>query len=1398
MSQESQKNSRACGESTSQNRDERLNIQGNYGNSIGSSDNDYVFMTVDKLKNLRGSLCKPNEETFVVSLLNKVHEKGGFETVYTKNQWHSITNELGLEQNSEECFKFYRDHCMKFELYTLNKDKYDNDDSLKEDVFTFGNFGCLQYPVCCYDLQDWHERKEYYFGQSFVLLKNFEQLWNINKEIMSPSQIDKKYGDNEIDVVEQRALAYGFNYNSKDLVQKKQTYTISRYIQYQQQFMNSHLCREQNQGKLVPEKIKFGVNIDIGDWKEVNKELHAKVPAELFANSNKDLCRFLRQHIPGMTIPQIYLKVPGCWTGGHQENLNMMAININHGPGDVEWYVVDVDEAKKFRKIVKHNYGVDVSHAEGLWYIDLEFCIKNDIKVTMFVQEEGDVVSLSPGTLHWVRSHEVTVNSAWNFGEHSYNQLSRICERWKVNSDIGFRSLIPTRTFFQDLLNHDFMKFDDKAFKFLLEQGREIVNYSNKEFSDFIKWPARKSRGIPLKNDDPKNNMILVCSSCYSEIFNLWGYCNFLVEDGIYCINCFKAHVLSCKRETTHIAFQKYSNENLKLLLDIGENLRNDEVRYNYNGDVLVLALSADKQYILKNSDKNHSWKEGYLTKQYLNQEKKFKKAAGRKIQVLEGDHIKVSIQQTHDPEMRDLEKQERATDIFKREKRKKNRGQKEKCSEENNDSELFDEEDFGSDEDQAEPQISKQEKLAEQMSTSYKRRPGRPRKDISMGPMASEVVSTSNCMMLEGKSKKQKNVFSQPNVGNLLQKDRSVPAERQINQKKIDIGKDMIISEAAESDYDSDKEIFVCSRMNEEKIPGKLKNIGIDDDQGFMGNDVEVRTNENDGGDKDINECDDDLKEEYNNDEENCEDEDVLLGKRNDKKAKFDETQSVCSNASRKLKKKNLKSSKTAKSTVTKDNNVSGILPGTGVHRKKINVVKKTVNVLNLTVMREKLLEVEVVVDDEDLDFTIQKKETHMGGLDGYIGLKNEGTDEDFNVNTKDEYDNKIEDVCNEFVFNGLCDENLHEEQNWTIKGYVKQVRQADMVDKNDSDKMIKRINVFISDSATAPAIVIGSFIMEDAEKYKNFFENDKQYCFKGGSISQASDKEGSTIKYFVKFCKQTRVCEFDGNDNKDPFRNKYEVVEQNSPTRKVHPAPQLHLLQKLEEFDNMTIGTSEHHENHNQLQSEINNNNSINGNNMGANTISNETFFIKKIKGTPRKDIKDSISVSMVGGLNETTDANNNQQVQQQISEEGDMSKSVEKRKEFQELFQNNLRNILSFVDKQNKESNLVNLKVKDIEYVPFENKEEEITKCVEKTYEFIEANFSNGFDKKLRNELNKQGGCCNDYMILRKLGFLILAKMHDCFDEEIINQVNFILMIFFNKNRLLMIKKGFWLKL
>jgi len=87
-------------------------------------------------------------------------------------------------------------------------------------------------------------------------------------------------------------------------------------------------------------KIFFAVNFEPSTGTLIQK-LSEQINKTMFGWAQpSDILSYLEQHINGCTNPQFYLKVKGCWTGGHQENVSMSAVNINHGPDASEWYTV--------------------------------------------------------------------------------------------------------------------------------------------------------------------------------------------------------------------------------------------------------------------------------------------------------------------------------------------------------------------------------------------------------------------------------------------------------------------------------------------------------------------------------------------------------------------------------------------------------------------------------------------------------------------------------------------------------------------------------------------------------------------------------------------------------------------------------------------------------------------------------------------------------------------------------------------------------------------------------------------------------------------------------------------------------------------------------------------------
>lgn len=179
----------------------------------------------------------------------------------------------------------------------------------------------------------------------------------------------------------------------------------------------------------------------------------AKIPEDLLFCSERDILQYVRQHVLGMTQPQMYVKVKGSWTGGHEENLRYRAINLNHGPGGSEWSCVPCSASREFREAVRDTYRVDIYKNEGLWYADADFCLARKIPIYNFIQQEGDLVILGPGCEHWVREvGETAVHTAWNFGTMDKWQLEQSIARMDVNNKINFKVSFRSLKIFFSLL----------------------------------------------------------------------------------------------------------------------------------------------------------------------------------------------------------------------------------------------------------------------------------------------------------------------------------------------------------------------------------------------------------------------------------------------------------------------------------------------------------------------------------------------------------------------------------------------------------------------------------------------------------------------------------------------------------------------------------------------------------------------------------------------------------------------------------------------------------------------------------------------------------------------------------------------------------------------------------
>jgi hypothetical protein len=100
---------------------------------------------------------------------------------------------------------------------------------------------------------------------------------------------------------------------------------------------------------------------------------------------------------------------------------------------------------------------MDLYGSEGLWYEKLNWFLEDGkYPVKKIIQKKGDIVISGPGTLHWVRSHGIALQSAWNQFPITYNSLYFAYHRQEENERIRFAksNVIPLKVLTLKFLNH--------------------------------------------------------------------------------------------------------------------------------------------------------------------------------------------------------------------------------------------------------------------------------------------------------------------------------------------------------------------------------------------------------------------------------------------------------------------------------------------------------------------------------------------------------------------------------------------------------------------------------------------------------------------------------------------------------------------------------------------------------------------------------------------------------------------------------------------------------------------------------------------------------------------------------------------------------------------------------
>jgi hypothetical protein len=309
-----------------------------------------------------------------------------------------------LYVNSFEARKEYNKYLYHFGLYEQYKNEgREMDNETYSDICSRDPSVLLECPIIYASPIDTeaeiNKKISEAMNYDLVILRGFLPKFAINNSLFSLDHLERSYQNskNKIDVIDQDPDFFGFTKNKHS----RRSVSLNEYLKY----VRSHILppgqQQNNANRKDRKKVSYGVNIELTEYPDLYLELEKKLSPLLLFGSSYDLLSYVRRHIKGMTIPQMYIKVPNVWTGGHEENLRMRSINICHGPGSSFWWATPNEDSPLLVQKVEELYGTNIYKKEGIWFPPTEFFMKNKIKVFYTLQNDSDIVLVGPGTLHW-------------------------------------------------------------------------------------------------------------------------------------------------------------------------------------------------------------------------------------------------------------------------------------------------------------------------------------------------------------------------------------------------------------------------------------------------------------------------------------------------------------------------------------------------------------------------------------------------------------------------------------------------------------------------------------------------------------------------------------------------------------------------------------------------------------------------------------------------------------------------------------------------------------------------------------------------------------------------------------------------------------------------------------
>ncbi|XP_006645195.1 lysine-specific demethylase JMJ705-like [Oryza brachyantha] len=151
------------------------------------------------------------------------------------------------------------------------------------------------------------------------------------------------------------------------------------------------------------------------------------------ARSPGSLLQFMREDVPGVTTPMLYVGMMFSWFAWHVEDHELHSLNYMHLGAGKTWYGVPRDAALAFEEVVReHGYSGEVNPLETFatlgrktTVMSPEVLVDMGIPCCRLVQNAGEFVVTFPGSYHCGFSHGFNCGEASNIATPEWLRIAK-------------------------------------------------------------------------------------------------------------------------------------------------------------------------------------------------------------------------------------------------------------------------------------------------------------------------------------------------------------------------------------------------------------------------------------------------------------------------------------------------------------------------------------------------------------------------------------------------------------------------------------------------------------------------------------------------------------------------------------------------------------------------------------------------------------------------------------------------------------------------------------------------------------------------------------------------------------------------------------------------------------